>query len=45
MVAAGYEWICPKCEKPNCEIEITETVCCVKCNVEFETDGAEHAYS
>jgi hypothetical protein len=28
IIASGYEWICPKCDKLNLEIEITETVTC-----------------
>lgn len=30
MIASGYEWTCPRCEKLNTECEYTETVtCCV----------------
>lgn len=28
LVASGYEWICPNCEKLNREIEVTATVEC-----------------
>ena len=45
MIASGYEWICPECDWMNCEIELLLKVRCRNCNTEFETDGAEHAYS
>lgn len=44
IIASGYEWVCPDCETFNTEIEINETVKCVCCGVEFETDLPEHAY-
>lgn len=44
IIASGYEWICPKCEKFNTEIEITEQVKCSDCGRVFETNPAEHAY-
>jgi hypothetical protein len=28
LIASGYEWICPHCDKLNHEIEATETVMC-----------------
>ncbi|KKN77477.1 hypothetical protein LCGC14_0360360 [marine sediment metagenome] len=46
IIASGYEWICPECERFNTEIEITETVICEAptCKAEFKTNPAEHAY-
>lgn len=46
IIASGYEWICPKCERLNREIEITETVICegVDCREEYKTEPAVHAY-
>lgn len=28
LIASGYEWVCPHCDKLNREIEITQTVTC-----------------
>jgi len=44
IIASGYEWICPECERYNTEIEITEIVTCSGCSEKFETDPAEHAF-
>jgi uncharacterized protein (DUF983 family) len=45
MVASGYEWVCPKCEKLCLEIEIpkTMTVYCEDCDIEYEVSNWEHA--
>ena len=43
LIAAGYEWECPDCDKLNREIEITENVTC-ECGQTFEVDAMEHAY-
>ena len=43
IVAGGYGWICPNCEAYHEEIEVTETVKCVCCSGEFETNPPEHA--
>lgn len=44
IVASGYEWICPGCAHLNREIELVLFVTCAQCGLEFETNGAEHAY-
>ncbi len=46
LIASGYEWICPECERFNTEIEVTETVICkgLDCRAEFETTPPEHVY-
>lgn len=44
IIASGYEWICPDCETLNREIEINETVKCVCCDAEFETNPPEDAF-
>lgn len=44
IIASGYEWICPDCERLNMEIEITVTVECRDCTRIFETASLEHAY-
>jgi uncharacterized protein (DUF983 family) len=44
LISAGYEWTCPHCDTLNHEIEITETVACEQCGVEFEVSDADHAY-
>lgn len=43
LIASGYEWICPHCEKLNEEIEALEIVECRQCNRRFETGAPEHA--
>ena len=43
VIASGYEWICPKCEYFNKEIEHTEQVQCNQCRRVFETNPPEHA--
>lgn len=44
LIASGYEWTCPKCDALNKEIEITETVKCSECGIEFEIGDVNHAY-
>lgn len=44
LIASGYEWICPNCEKYNREIESKEHVTCGQCGKTFETNPPEHAY-
>ena len=46
IIASGYEWVCPVCNRLNREIEITETVTCcgADCREEFEANPPEHAY-
>lgn len=43
IIASGYEWICPKCEHFNTEIEYTKQVQCNQCERVFLTDPPEHA--
>ena len=44
VIASGYEWICPKCEVFNKEIDIGEEVICSECGEEFKTNPPEHCY-
>jgi hypothetical protein len=43
LIASGYEWICPKCDTLNHEIETTETVECDECETTFEVEDYHHA--
>lgn len=45
LIASGYEWTCPNCERLNREIEVTERVTCGECGSQYATDAPEHAYS
>ena len=44
IIASGYEWVCPNCEKLNKEISYTEEVTCKECFETFETQTPEHAF-
>ena len=44
VVASGYEWICPKCETLNAEIEWSENLQCSMCEEVFEADPPVHVY-
>lgn len=44
IIASGYEWICPCCERLNKEIEWKETYICNECNESVKTNPPEHAY-
>jgi len=44
VIASGYEWECPNCDKLNTEMEIYNEVQCVKCNNKYTVDEAHHAY-
>jgi len=44
IIASGYEWVCPKCEHYNTEIEHAYQVQCNLCERVFETNPPEHAY-
>ena len=44
LIAAGYEWICPNCDKNNSEIEITEKVQCNECQLELKVADYDHAF-
>ena len=43
IIASGYEWVCPDCDKLNKEIEVTEKVACVICGITYKTNSPEHA--
>lgn len=43
LIASGYEWICPKCETLNHEIETSSTVECDECHDIFEVRDVHHA--
>lgn len=43
LIAAGYEWICPECQKHNTEIETLSRVQCNKCDVTFDVRDYHHA--
>lgn len=43
LIASGYEWICPKCDSLNHEIEAKENVTCSECKGKFSTSPPEHA--
>ena len=43
MIAAGYEWICPKCDQLNRMIEWREWVTCENCHGDFPANPPEHA--
>lgn len=45
IIASGYEWICPICEKFNKEIDYSQFVTCSECNTDFETNPPEHCYA
>lgn len=44
LIASGYEWTCPECERLHHEIEILEKVYCIVCDIHYETGEAAHAY-
>jgi len=44
VIASGYEWICPKCDKLNREIEYKEFYVCQDCEQEVRADIPEHTY-
>lgn len=44
IIASGYEWQCPNCEKFIHEIEIKEFVTCHNCLYTYETNPVEHAH-
>lgn len=45
IIASGYEWTCPECDKLNNVICHTEIVICsnTKCGKSFYTDDPDHA--
>lgn len=43
LIASGYEWSCPNCDKLNEEIEIRDKVKCAGCGRGFEVENADHA--
>lgn len=44
LIASGYEWTCPWCNRLYQEIEAKEKVYCKFCLMEFETNPPDHAY-
>ena len=44
LIASGYEWICPKCDCHNDEIEVLESVTCRECEAVWPTSAPEGAY-
>jgi len=44
LIASGYEWNCPKCDKLNTECEVYSVVRCVKCNTKYDVGETSHAY-
>lgn len=44
MIAAGYEWNCPRCHTFHRMYETKTVVVCSKCNRVFKTNPPEHAY-
>lgn len=44
IIASGYEWICPKCDSLNKDIEVKESVKCEYCHKEFKTGYPRHAF-
>lgn len=43
IIASGYEWTCPECNRLNLEVEITKYVECKDCTRTFGTNPPEHA--
>ncbi len=43
IIASGYEWICPNCDKLNRTIEYLLVVTCNECYCSYQTDLPEHA--
>ncbi len=44
VIASGFEWICPNCEFIHRDIEITSSLHCSRCNIDFERGEVHHAY-
>lgn len=44
LIAAGYEWNCPKCLMFHRIYEAKKTVTCQRCLRKFETNPPEHAW-
>lgn len=43
LIASGYEWICPKCDTLNHEIETMERVTCSDCGASWSVEDCYHA--
>lgn len=43
LIASGYEWICPKCDTLNKEIETSERVTCSSCGASWPVSDYYHA--
>ncbi len=44
IIASGYEWVCPTCQKLNDEIEVRKNFTCINCDQEVEVYDHLHAY-
>ena len=44
VIASGYEWECPVCEKLISEVDYTEEVTCHWCKRKYITNLPEHCY-
>lgn len=45
LIASGYEWICPKCDNYQKEIEAKGQVTCTECQSTWETGEIHHAHA
>lgn len=43
LIASGYEWVCPKCDCENREIEVSESVTCDECESVWQVADYNHA--
>lgn len=44
LIASGYEWTCPRCQRLHREIEITQQVACPHCRRAYPVAEADHAW-
>ena len=45
LIASGYEWVCPQCDRLNKEIDASnQFVKCENCKNSFEVMDIDHAY-
>ena len=44
LIASGYEFICPSCDRLNHEIELSEDVVCRECGCECDVIDFHHAF-
>jgi hypothetical protein len=43
LIASGYEWLCPKCDVVNTEIEVVKEVTCKSCWTTYDVESYQHA--